>query len=255
MKRLPLLLLLLLAIPVMGISQSSKSKKKKLKPDVILITQFGEIGIRLFEETPEHRANFLKLAKEGFYDGTTFHRVIKDFMIQGGDPFSKESATKSKAGQGGPGYTIPAEILPDKIHSKGMLSAARTGDAVNPERRSSGSQFYIVQGRKFSEAELKRSEQQISMVTKKEFHYSDAQLATYKKDGGAPWLDQQYTIFGEVIYGWEVIDLIADVEVQAGNKPSEDVTMKMICKAKVKKAKKAKKAKKPKKKKEKKPKK
>ncbi len=252
MRQLPLTLLLLLFLPVMAIGQTKKEKKKKVKPDVILTTQFGEMGIVLYEETPEHRANFLKLAKEGFYDGTTFHRVIKDFMIQGGDPYSRESATKSQAGTGGPGYTLPAEIVPGKIHSKGMLSAARQGDQVNPDRRSSGSQFYIVQGRSFSEQELKRAEQQISMVTKSEFHYSEEQIEIYKKLGGSPWLDQQYTIFGEVIYGMEVIDMIANVETLPGDRPSEDVTIKMECIAKVKKAKKNKKEKKAKKDKEKK---
>ncbi len=237
MKQLPLTLLLLLTFPVIAIGQSVKSKKKKVKPDVILITQFGEMGIKLYEETPEHRANFLKLASEGFYDGTTFHRVIKDFMIQGGDPYSKDSTTKGQAGTGGPGYTLSAEIIPGLIHSKGKLSAARQGDQVNPERRSSGSQFYIVQGRSFSEQELKRAEQQISMVTKSEFHYSDEQMATYEKQGGSPWLDQQYTIFGEVIYGMDVIDMIANVETLPGDRPSKDIAIKMECIAKVKKTK------------------
>lgn len=243
MRQLPILLLLLLAVPGMAFAQKGKSKKKP-KADVIITTKFGDIGIILYEETPEHRANFAKLAKEGFYDGTTFHRVMKDFMIQGGDPNSKDASTMNKAGQGGPGYTLPAEFVPGKVHTKGKLSAARMPDQVNPDRRSSGSQFYIVQGRTFSDNDLKGFEKQVSMLTKSEFHYSDAEKEAYKTVGGAPWLDRQYTIFGEVIYGLEIIDQIADVQVKAPNRPVEDIKMTMVCKLKVKKPKKKKKKKK-----------
>ncbi len=243
MKQLPIYLLLLIALPTLALGQ--KSKKNKIKADVIITTKFGDIGVVLYEETPLHRENFLRLAKEGFYDGTTFHRVIKDFMIQGGDPNTKDPSTMNKAGQGGPGYTVPAEIMPGMIHSKGKLSAARLGDQINPKRESSGSQFYIVQGRTFNEKELKGAERQISMLTGKEFHYSDEQFETYKNLGGSPWLDGQYTIFGEVVYGLEIIDLIAAVETtRPGDRPKEDVKMTMVCKAKVKKKKKKKEKKK-----------
>lgn len=244
-KILPLLLLLLL--PTLSFAQ--KDKKKKAKPDVILTTKFGDIGIVLFEETPIHRNNFLKLAKEGFYDGSTFHRIMKDFMIQGGDPNSKDPATMSKAGLGGPGYTLAAEIVPGMIHSKGMLAAARQADNVNPEFRSNGSQFYIMHGRTFNDKELAGFEKQISMKFPQEFRYTPDQKEVYKTKGGAPWLDKQYTIFGEVIYGLEIVDQIADVKVVGGSRPTENVTITMVAKAKVKKVKKKKKAKTKKKKK------
>ena len=190
MKRLPFFLFLLIALPSLALGQ-----KNKVKADVVISTQFGDIGVILYEETPLHRANFLKLASEGFYDGTTFHRVMKDFMIQGGDPNSKSEETMNKAGLGGPGYTVPAEILPGKYHTKGMLCAARQPDRVNPKLESSGSQFYLVQGRTFNEAALTQPEKQISMVTKKEFHYPEEQIEIYKTVGGTPWLDGQYTVF------------------------------------------------------------
>jgi len=240
-KTLPLLLLMLL--PALSFAQK-KDKKKKLKPDVIITTDFGTIGIILYEDMPEHRNNFLKLASEGFYDGTTFHRVMKDFMIQGGDPNSKSAETMARAGQGGPGYTLEADIRPDKFHTKGMLAAARQPDQVNPDRRSSGSQFYIVQGRTFNDKELAGMERQISMSQPQGFKYTDAQKEIYKTKGGTPWLDMGYTIYGEVIYGLEVVDQIALVETNRGNRPLKDIKMTMEVKAKFKKAKKKKKKKK-----------
>ena len=145
-----------LALTLQISAQSSRSR-------VIIETDSGNMVVELYNETPQHRDNFLKLAKEGFYNGTTFHRVIKDFMIQGGDPNSKIPGAQN-LGSGGPGYTVPAEIKPEFIHKKGALSAARQGDNVNPERRSSGSQFYVVQGTPQNPALLRQMEARASQM-------------------------------------------------------------------------------------------
>lgn len=234
------LILLLTLSPLSGFSQK---RVKKVKPDAIIYTDFGEITIKLYKDTPLHRNNFLKLAKEGFFDGTTFHRVMNKFMVQGGDPYSKDPKKKHLAGQGDPGYTLPAEIQPGYIHRKGALAAARQPDQVNPEWRSSGSQFYLVQGQKFTNDQISQTEKRIGMALKKDFKYTDDQKSVYINEGGAPWLDQQYTIFGEVIEGLDVIDKIAEVETGAGNRPKVDVTMRVVAKAKPKKIKKSKKKK------------
>lgn len=236
----PVLFAFLFVLPIALMAQ----KKKKVKPDAIIQTPYGEIHLKLYEDTPLHRNNFLKLAKEGAYDGTTFHRVMKEFMVQGGDPYSKDPEKKHLAGTGGPGYTLPKEIRPQYIHKKGALAAARQPDNVNPEWNSSGSQFYIVHGRTFSEREILNTERRIGMAIGKEFHYSEADKEAYMKEGGAPWLDQQYTIYGEVIKGFDVIDKIAEVEVGRGNRPKSDVAMTVIAKAKPAKVKKKKKKKK-----------
>jgi peptidyl-prolyl cis-trans isomerase B (cyclophilin B) len=183
---------------------------------VIISTAYGDMKIKLYNETPQHRDNFIKLAKEGFYDGLLFHRVIKNFMIQGGDPNSKNAAPGQQLGSGGPGYTVPAEILPHLFHKKGVLSAARTGDQVNPQRRSSGSQFYLVQGKVYTEEEL-------AGLEARGFVFSDAQKQAYTTIGGTPFLDAQYTVFGEVVEGLEVVDKIADVATAPGDRPLEDV--------------------------------
>lgn len=222
---------LLLILCVLGITSAfALPTQKPSKKDTLVIihTDFGDMTVRLFENTPQHRTNFIKLAKEGFYDNTTFHRVIKEFMIQGGDPYSKDPAKKDQAGQGGPGYTIPAEIRDEYFHQFGMLAAARLGDRINPERRSSGSQFYIVQGKKFTDSELDNAELRLKRALGADFKLSDAQRTTYQEIGGSPWLDQQYTVFGEVIAGKEVIAKIAAQPVSArGNRPNEDIAMTM----------------------------
>lgn len=216
----------------------NKKKEKKVKPDVIIHTSMGDIGIILYEDTPIHRANFLKLASEGFYDGTTFHRVIEKFMIQGGDPYSKDSAKKSMAGQGGPGYTLDAEIHDHYIHSKGVLAAARLGDQVNPKRNSSGSQFYIVQGETYTDEQIDQIEHRMAgALGDPDFKYTEEQRQTYREKGGSPWLDRQYTAFGVVVTGWEVVDAIAAVPKLPGDRPATDVTMTMEVKAKIKKEK------------------
>lgn len=190
----------------------------KPKEEMILIqTDYGDMKVRLYDSTPEHKKNMLKMAKEGFYDGTLFHRVIPGFMIQGGDPDSKGAAPNARLGMGGPGYTIPAEI--GAKHFKGVLAAARTG-AGNPEKRSSGSQFYIVQGKTWTDAEMARFRN--PNVT-----YSQEDLNRYKTTGGYPSLDGEYTAYGEVIEGLEVIDKIAAVQIGNADRPVKDVTMKV----------------------------
>ncbi|MDE2997301.1 MAG: peptidylprolyl isomerase [Bacteroidota bacterium] len=171
-------------------------------------TEAGRMVVRLYDNTPIHQENFRKLVGEGFYDGTTFHRVISGFMIQGGDPNSKDDDPYND-GQGGPGYTLEAEITPDLINRRGALVAARLGDPINPERRSSGSQFYIVQGRPMPDEFLNQAEMQINMAIGGGFSYTDEQRGVYSTLGGAPWLDMQYSVFGELVEGFEVLDMIA----------------------------------------------
>ncbi len=171
-------------------------------------TNQGRLVVKLYDETPIHRDNFIKLVNEKYYDGTSFHRVIAGFMIQGGDPNSKDDDPYND-GLGDPGYTLQAEISPELINRRGALVAARQGDGVNPQRRSSGSQFYVVQGRPVPEEGLTQSEQQISMAIQRPFRYTDAQRDVYTTLGGAPWLDMQYSVFGELVEGFDVLDKIA----------------------------------------------
>jgi cyclophilin family peptidyl-prolyl cis-trans isomerase len=220
MKKHWLILTLLLAV----ISPTFCLAKTKKFPIVEIVTSKGNIYIWLYDDTPKHKDNFLKLAKEGYYDQTKFHRIIKDFMIQGGDPYSKKDSLKEQWGQGGPGYTIEAEIFNNHYHKKGMLAAARMGDQVNPERASSGSQFYIVQGSKFNDQTLDYYEKQIRVAIKDpNYKFTEAQRKEYKEYGGSPLLDMQYTVFGEVIVGLEVVDLIAEVQTGAQDKPVENL--------------------------------
>ncbi len=182
-------------------------------------TDSGKIGIRVFKSTPKHQENFSKLVSEGYYDGLLFHRVMSGFMIQGGDPDSKNASPGQPLGSGGPGYTIPAEIaIP---HFKGMISAARQGDAVNPQKESSGSQFFIVHGSPVTDQELN------VMEKTKGFKYTPAQREKYKKLGGTPMLDGDYTVFGEVVNGLDVVDKIASVDTDHQDRPLKDVKMKI----------------------------
>lgn len=190
-------------------------------------TSLGDITVELFNETPLHRDNFLKLAGEGFYDGTLFHRVIAGFMAQGGDPQSKDAAPGARLGNGGPGYTIEAEIDPAFIHTKGALAAARQGDQVNPQRRSSGSQFYIVQGRDVSAQMLQGIVNSKRNSMAQSYSYTPDQIAAYGELGGTPHLDMQYTVFGQVIEGLDVLDAICAVQTDRSNRPGEDVKMTM----------------------------
>lgn len=236
-------------------------------------TTEGDIVVRLYDDTPKHRDNFIKLVKDGFFDGTLFHRVIKDFMIQGGDPDSKGAPKGKMLGTGGPGYTVPAEfVYPKYFHKRGALSAARLGDEINPERESSGSQFYIVWGKVYKPQELKQMERQMEMQQQQAIFnqlakahreeimnfrrnrdraglqqlqdklveetqqkskemgapkFTEEQVKAYTTIGGTPFLDNQYTVFGEVEEGLDVVEKIQSVETLRGDRPKEDVSMTM----------------------------
>jgi peptidyl-prolyl cis-trans isomerase B (cyclophilin B) len=217
------LLLLLCCVPAFLFSQQNfKLKKRDRKKDVELITTEGIIILRLYDSTPLHRDNFLRLVKSHYYDSILFHRVIKNFMIQAGDPNSKHAEPGKPLGNGGPGYTIPAELRQTIFHKKGVLAAARQGDNVNPERRSSASQFYIVQGRTFTDKEL----DSVEVVRLNGYKLPQAHRQVYKTIGGTPQLDQNYTVFGEVVKGIEVIDSIASEPTSKGvdrDRPLKDV--------------------------------
>ncbi len=216
--------LVLLVVIAIGCSpKAGKPLPNRFKNrDVELITTKGTIRLRFYDDTPLHRDNFLKLARNHFYDGILFHRVIREFMIQAGDPKSKTAADTARLGNGGPSYTIPAEIRTAYFHRKGVLAAARTGDQVNPQRASSGSQFYIVQGKVFSDQSLDSVETHRLNGRKIPQEHRNV----YKSIGGAPHLDQAYTIFGEVISGLPVVDSIAAVKTSGrsgGDRPLEPV--------------------------------
>ncbi len=180
-------------------------------------TSFGTMRGELYNGTPQHRDNFTKLAEKNFYDGLLFHRVISGFMIQGGDPESRGAAADKSLGSGGPGYTIPAEFKKSYIHKKGALAAARTGDAMNPQRESSGSQFYIVQGTVHTPQSLEPIDQQKG--------YNEAQRQAYYTVGGTPFLDRDYTVFGEITEGLDIIDKIAAISTGPNDRPLNDVPM------------------------------
>ncbi|MBP5645880.1 MAG: peptidylprolyl isomerase [Bacteroidaceae bacterium] len=236
---------------------------------VLVKTTAGDFTVKLYNDTPAHRDNFIKLVEEKFYENTLFHRVIRDFMVQAGDPESKDAPRFSQLGTGGPGYTIPAEfVYPKYFHKRGALSAARQADQVNPERESSGSQFYVVTGKRYSMNELRDLEQKMSeneaqsvfdrlcaqnrdsifslqnandmdglmklqnelvakteeiMKEKGDFEFTPEQLSAYTSEGGTPFLDNQYTVFGEVIDGMKVIDKIEKVSTDVNNRPVRDV--------------------------------
>ena len=200
--------------------KDSTIKKKDRKRDALIQTTMGEILIRLSDSTPLHRDNFLKLVKVGYYDSLLFHRVISNFMIQGGDPNSKRAASGVPLGNGGPGYAVPAEFRTTLFHKKGAIAAARTGDNVNPQKVSSGSQFYIVEGKVFTDAGLDSLET-FRMNGRK---IPAEQRAVYKTMGGTPHLDQAYTVYGEVVKGLDVVDKIAAVKTSRGqDRPLQDV--------------------------------
>lgn len=232
-------------------------------------TKLGDIVVRLYDETPIHRDNFVKLAREGYYDGTLFHRVIKNFMIQGGDPDSKGAPAGKMLGVGGPDYTLEAEIKDGLFHKRGALAAARQGDEVNPERRSSGSQFYIVWGQVYNEGQLKQLSKQLKMqqiqqafnalaashradimqmrrnrdqaglqaLQDKLIAEAEAQVKgdgltseqqkIYSTIGGTPHLDGQYTVFGEVEDGLDVVEMIQNSATARGDRPVDDIDMRI----------------------------
>lgn len=264
---------LFLALAILFLASCSHSGKtgKQKGPIVLVKTEYGDMKVLLYNETPQHRDNFLKLVKQGFYNGLLFHRVIPEFMIQGGDPNSRDAEPGQMLGNGGPGYTLPAEFRPDLIHKKGALAAARLGDQANPEKRSSGSQFYIVEGKVFTpealdSLETLRTQREAQTIYRRlfmknadsvrilqeqgkqieyadmldrlekqaqdsaalhPFHFTKLQRETYTTIGGVPHLDGNYTVFGEVIEGLNVIDSIAHVKTDDHDRPLADVKMSM----------------------------
>lgn len=247
---------------------SKKQNNMEKRTQVKIETTVGDIVVELYNETPLHRDNFIKLAKQGTYENTLFHRVIKQFMIQAGDPESKNATDTTALGSGDVGYTIPAEIVPQFIHKKGALAAARMGDEVNPKKESSGCQFYIVTGRTFREAQLldmaaqknnarvgqifdqlaqkhmkeifklrkagdkngllelqDSLEAQAYAIAKEEepIMFTPEQMAAYTTVGGAPHLDGEYTIFGQVLEGIETVEKIELTKTGRADRPVEDI--------------------------------
>lgn len=213
--------------------EAINDKKSRIQTQTIMIaspekslveiqTPFGNLIVELYDDTPQHKQNFLELTRKGFYEDLLFHRVIDGFMIQGGDPQSRDAGPNARLGAGGPGYQIPAEMEANHKHFKGALAAARQGDAVNPEKKSSGSQFYIVHGGEVSRDQLNMFSRRNNIT------YQDDEIEAYEKHGGTPFLDGQYTVFGRVIKGIEVIDKIAQAPTGQGDRPEEDITMKII---------------------------
>jgi peptidyl-prolyl cis-trans isomerase B (cyclophilin B) len=200
----------------MAFSQNESAGDTTRPKMVEITTDYGKIKIRLYDETPLHRDNFIKLASEGFYDSLLFHRVINGFMIQGGDPNSKTAAPAARLGSGDVGYKIPAELKPNLFHKKGVLAAARDN---NPEKASSGCQFYIVQGKLYTDEELNQLE------TRMNYKFTPEERTAYKTIGGTPFLDRNYTVYGEVVEGLDVVDKIAAVKTKPGDRPLTDVRM------------------------------
>lgn len=239
---------------------------------VVMHTTLGDITLKLYNETPKHRDNFLKLVNDGTYNGLLFHRVIKEFMVQGGDVTSKDAPMNKQLGSGDLGYTVPAEfVYPKYFHKKGALCAARTGDEVNPEKASSASQFYIVTGKKYSDSELKQMEKQLenrlkqsifarlqaenkskimelyrsgdkaelailrdTLIGKTEIEaekrkdeakLTEEQKEVYKTVGGVPFLDNQYTVYGEVVDGMEVVEKIENSKTNRQDRPTENISI------------------------------
>ena len=252
-----------------GASQNAKAQTADNETKVLIKTTVGDITIKLYNETPQHRDNFIKLVQEHYYDSILFHRVIKDFMVQAGDPESKNADKGVQLGAGGPGYTIPAEfVYPKYFHKRGALSAARQADQVNPERKSSGSQFYIVTGKKYGKYDLQDMEKQLNdqqgqgifdrlcsenidsimklqqagdrdglmklqdeLVAKTDailkekgpFKFTKEQVDAYMEDGGTPFLDNQYTVFGEVIDGMKTVYKIEQAGTDSSDRPRKDI--------------------------------
>ena len=264
------ILLIILACSAVACKSGQKKDGNMEKETVLKIeTSMGDIKVKLYNETPKHRDNFIKLAKDGTYNGTLFHRVIKDFMVQAGDPESKNAPKGKMLGSGDVGYTVPAEfVYPKYFHKKGALSAARQGDEVNPKKESSGCQFYIVTGKVFNDSTLLNMEQQKNQnkvteafnalaqkhmkeiykmrkandqdglyalqdtlfiqaeaeaAKQPDFHLTPEQIKAYTTVGGTPHLDGEYTVFGEVVEGMDIVDKIQQVKTDRSDRPEEDV--------------------------------
>lgn len=264
------ILLIILACSAVACKSGQKKDGNMEKETVLKIeTSMGDIKVKLYNETPKHRDNFIKLAKDGTYNGTLFHRVIKDFMVQAGDPESKNAPKGKMLGSGDVGYTVPAEfVYPKYFHKKGALSAARQGDEVNPKKESSGCQFYIVTGKVLNDSTLLNMEQQKNQnkvteafnalaqkhmkeiykmrkandqdglyalqdtlfiqaeaeaAKQPDFHFTPEQIKAYTTVGGTPHLDGEYTVFGEVVEGMDIVDKIQQVKTDRSDRPEEDV--------------------------------
>lgn len=272
MKKI-IVLSLITAVCALAACGSKKGNNMDKETMLLIETTMGDIKVKLYNETPQHRDNFIKLAENGTYEGTLFHRVIKDFMIQAGDPDSKNAPKGKMLGSGDVGYTIPAEIVyPKYFHKRGALSAARQGDQVNPKKESSGCQFYIVTGKAYSDTTLLSMEHQLNqglvnkafnalaqkhmkeiykmrkendqdglmnlqdtLITQAEkeaaehpFHFTPEQVKAYTTVGGTPHLDGEYTVFGEVVEGMDVVDAIQKVKTNKADRPDEDVKIKKV---------------------------
>ena len=208
---------------LIGILSSFHLQAQEVETLVLIDTDMGKIKVKLFNDTPQHRDNFIKNVKEHRYDGLLFHRVIKQFMVQGGDINSKDAPIEQHLGDGDPGYTIPAEIVyPKYFHKRGMLCAARTSDDENPERASSGTQFYIVTGKFYTEMELDKMEKSDNKT------FTPEERQAYMLEGGAPHLDNKYTVFGEVVKGMKVVDKIQFVETNEDDRPLKNIKIKTM---------------------------
>jgi peptidyl-prolyl cis-trans isomerase B (cyclophilin B) len=213
---------ILILLFIITCSQLSLAQKKSKKDYLVTIsTEYGTMYLVLFDETPKHKANFIKLAEEGFYNGTLFHRIIDGFMIQGGDPDSKTAKPGDPLGNGDVGYTIPAEFNEKLFHKKGVIAAARDN---NPQKASSGCQFYIAQGKVYKEEDFEAVERRIGRVVPQNYKQ------VYKTIGGVPHLDQNYTVYGEVIKGLEVIDTLAKQARDERDRPNKDIPMQVSVK-------------------------
>lgn len=274
MRRNLIVLLTILACGLTGCKSGQKDGNMENETKLKIETTAGDIVVKLYNETPRHRDNFIKLAKDGTYEGTLFHRVIKDFMIQAGDPESKNAPKGKMLGAGDVGYTIPAEfVYPKYFHKKGALSAARQGDNVNPKKASSGCQFYIVTGKVYSDSTLLSTEQQMGQMRLNnvfnalaqqhmkeiyklrkagdqeglmdlqdkliaqaeaevakmpEFRFTPEQVKAYTTVGGTPHLDGEYTVFGEVLEGLDIVDQIQQVKTDRSDRPEQDVVIKKV---------------------------
>lgn len=220
MKRISLFLGLLL----LSVTVAAQSPADSLRKEVLLQTSLGNIRIALYNETPLHRDNFLKLTKEGKYDGVLFHRVIKDFMIQTGDLGSVHAKPGEEVGDTPEKYQVPAEICyPQLFHRRGAVAAAREGDRVNPKRKSSASQFYIVYGWDFNEAEIELFKHKLDSTSGGRIVMTPEVMAAYVQYGGSPHLDGGYTVFGEVVEGMDVVEKIQMAETDDADRPKEDI--------------------------------